>query len=184
MRMPGFTPTMENRMTHEPDSSTAIADAVRQYLDHDHWNYDTHEKGGLVMFTAGVNLPNGEFRVSFDADDAHARFGVYVYAPVYVPAAKRPAVAEFITRVNYIRFLGKIEMDLDDGEIRSVATVCVEGSHLSQAMIQDLENAAHFNLNDAYPGIMAVAYGDVSSKDAFAAYLQRDKEEPTPEAAP
>jgi hypothetical protein len=34
-------------------------------------------------------------------------------------------------------------MDVDDGGIRSVATVIVIGSQLSQAMIHALENVSH-----------------------------------------
>lgn len=163
-------------MTTENASSTPIADAVRQYLDREGWNYEINEREGMVMFGAGVTLPNGEFRTSFDADDGRERFGVYVYSAIYIPEAKRLAVAEFLTRVNYTRYLGKIEMDLDDGEIRSVATVTVEGSQLSQAMIDSLENAAHFNLDGAYPGIMAIAFGDETPKAAFEAYRHRGKE--------
>jgi hypothetical protein len=165
-------------MTTENESTTPIADAVRQYLVHDGWNYETKERDGLVMFGSGVTLPNGEFRASFDADDGRERFGVYVYSAIYIPEARRLAVAEYLTRVNYTRYLGKIEMDLDDGEIRSVATVTVEGSHLSQAMISSVENAAHFNLNDAYPGLMAIAFGDVSPQDAFDNYQRRQAGEP------
>ena len=165
-------------MSAEKTSSTPIADAVRQYLDHDGWHYDINERDGLVMFGSGVTLPNGDFRTSFDADDGRERFGVYVYSSVFIPEAKRMAVAEYLTRVNYTRYLGKIEMDLDDGEIRSVATVTVEGSQLSQAMIGHLENAAHFNLNDAYSGMMSIAFGDTTPQDAFDAYMNRHDKAP------
>lgn len=162
-------------MTTETPSSTPIADAVRHYLDNEGWKYTSRESEGLVMFSAGVTLPNGEFRTSFDADDGDERFAVYVYSSVYIPESRRLAVVEYLTRVNYTRFLGKIEMDLDDGEIRSVTSVTVEGSHLSQAMIDSLENAAHFNLSDAYPGIMAIAFGEVSPQSAFDAYQNRNE---------
>jgi hypothetical protein len=162
-------------MTNLKETSRPIAEAVKQYLDHEGWNYETNEREGLVMFGSGVTLPNGEFRSSFDADDGRERFGVYVYSAIFIPEAKRLAVAEYLTRVNYTRYLGKIEMDLDDGEIRSVATVTVEGSQLSQAMINSLENAAHFNLNDAYPGLMAIAFGDISAQAAFDRYQRRQE---------
>jgi hypothetical protein len=165
-------------MTDLKETSRPIAEAVKQYLDHEGWNYETNEREGLVMFGSGVTLPNGEFRSSFDADDGRERFGVYVYSAIFIPEAKRLAVAEYLTRVNYTRYLGKIEMDLDDGEIRSVATVTVEGSQLSQAMINSLENAAHFNLNDAYPGLMAIAFGDISAQAAFDSYQRRQEGEP------
>jgi hypothetical protein len=165
-------------MTSEKESPRPIAEAVKQYLDQEGWNYEINERDGMTMYGAGVTLPNGEFRSSFDADDGRERFGVYVYSAIYIPEAKRLAVAEYLTRVNYTRYLGKIEMDLDDGEIRSVATVTVEDSHLSQAMINSLENAAHFNLNDAYPGLMAIAFGDVSAQAAFESYQRRQEGAP------
>lgn len=164
-------------MTESTESSRPIAEAVKQYLDNEGWNYDINEREGLTMYGAGVTLPNGEFRSSFDADDGRERFGVYVYSAIYIPEAKRLAVAEYLTRVNYTRYLGKIEMDLDDGEIRSVATVTVADSQLSQAMINSLENAAHFNLNDAYPWMMAIAFGELTPQAAFESYQGRDEKE-------
>lgn len=171
-------------MTTETPSSTPIADAVRHYLDTEGWKYTPHDSEGMVMFSAGVTLPNGEFRSSFDADDGNERFAIYVYSSVYIPESRRLAVAEFITRVNYTRFLGKIEMDLDDGEIRSVTSVTVEGSQLSQAMIDRLENSAHFNLNDAYPGIMAVAFAETSPQQAFESYQKKGNETQVDDVTP
>ena len=67
-------------MTDLKETNRPIAEAVKQYLDHEGWNYETNEREGLVMFGSGVILPNGEFRSSFDADDGRERFGVYVYS--------------------------------------------------------------------------------------------------------
>ncbi len=87
-------------MTSEQESTRPIAKAVQQYLDHEGWHYEIQEREGLTLFGAGVTLPNGQFRASFDADDSRERFGVYVYSAIYIPEAKRLAVAEYLTRVN------------------------------------------------------------------------------------
>ena len=69
-------------MNESTESSRPIAEAVKQYLDNEGWNCDINEREGLTMYGAGVTLPNGEFRSSFDADDGRERFGVYVYSAI------------------------------------------------------------------------------------------------------
>lgn len=157
-------------MSSENARTTPIAEAVRQYLDNVKWKYDITVHEGLMVYNARVNLPNGEFRVDFDADDGRERFGVYCFSAIYIPEDKRMAVAEYLMRVNYRLQQGKIEMDLNDGEIRSVATSILEDSHLSQAMIKSIETAARFNLNDAYPCLMSIAFGNASALEAFELY--------------
>ena len=67
-------------------------------------------------------------------------------------------------------------MDLDDGQIRSTTAISLKDVLISQAMIEDMENAAHFSLNDAYPGIMGIAYGDQTPDEAFAGYSTKDSQ--------
>ncbi|MEW6039160.1 MAG: YbjN domain-containing protein [Pseudomonadota bacterium] len=151
------------------DSHTPMLDAVRQYLDSDGWTYSERERNGIFTLIATVGLPSGEFRTCFDVNDEDERFAVFVYAPVKVPEQHRPAVAEFLTRVNHRLFLGKFEFDLDDGAVRMVSTVFMGGSILSRAMIEQMENTAHMSMNQYWPGIMSVAYGGQSSAEALAA---------------
>lgn len=161
-------------MSSDNAGKTPIADAVRRYLDDNGWTYDITECEGLMMYSSRVNLTHGESRVIFDADDCRERFGVYVYSAIYIPKAKRLAVAEYLTRVNYRLYQGKIEMNLNDGEVRSVVTVTIEESHLSQAMIYSTEIAAKLNLNDTYLGLMSIAFGNTSPLEAYETYERID----------
>ncbi len=151
-------------------ASTPIADAIRAYLDAGGWHYDVRQQDGITRFSAGVTLPNGAFRTDFDADDRQQCFRVLVYARVQIPETRRGAVAEYLTRVNATHALGKIDMDPDTGEIRSVTAATLAGGPLSLAMIDRFENTTHLQLNDAYPGIMMIAFGDLSPQTAFDAF--------------
>jgi hypothetical protein len=159
-----------------------IAQAVQTYLDHENWRYTArHDEGrAFVTFRSEISVPNLRVSSCFDADDDGNRFCVFVYCTINVPEAQRLKVAEYLTRVNYRLYLGKIEMDLDDGQIRATAAISLKDCPLSQAMIEEMENAAHFALNDAFPGIMGIAYGNQTADEAFAIYSRND--EPSEEA--
>lgn len=155
-----------------------IAQAVEAYLVRENWRYTAKpsEKKAFVSFQSEINVPNLRVTSYFDADDEDNRFCVFVYCTINVPEPERLAVAEYLTRVNYRLFLGKIEMDLDDGQIRATTAISLKDCQLSQAMIEDMENAAHFALNDAFPGIMGIAYGNQSAEEAFNVYTRKDED--------
>jgi hypothetical protein len=160
-----------------------IAWAVQTYLDRENWRYTAkpHAEKAFVSFHSEISVPNIKVSSYFEADDESNRFCVFVYCTINVPEAKRLMVAEYLTRVNYRLYLGKIEMDLDDGQIRATTAISLKDCQISQAMIEDMENAAHFALNDAFPGIMGISYGNQTAEEAFAHYSRRD-DEPSDEA--
>ena len=146
----------------------SLATVVRNYLDKDGWNYEVSERNGHILFSCGVTMSNANYRTIFDVCEAHSQFGVFVYTRVKIPEKHRSAVAEYIARVNHRIYLGKCEIDMDDGEIRTVVTVDVEGSSLSPEMVGIMENVAHRTMDHHYPGLMAICYGNRSAVEALA----------------
>lgn len=81
----------------------------------------------------------------------------YAVAPVRVPAERRPAAAEFVTRANYGLYHGNLELDYADGEVRAKCSLDFEGDRLSPALIRNTVLPAA-RLLDAYlPGLRRVA---------------------------
>ena len=69
---------------------------------------------------------------------AEAQVVLHSVAPFGVPAARREAVALYLTRANYGLILGNFEFDLDDGELRFKTSVDVEGTTLAETTMRHL----------------------------------------------
>lgn len=97
--------------------SEQIKNAFEDFFAKDEWTYDPIDENGVIR--TGIQLKcklRGADIVIVVGEDC---FSVYTILPIGADEASRPAVAEFITRVNYDGTLhGCFEMDFTDGEIR------------------------------------------------------------------
>jgi hypothetical protein len=83
--------------------------------------------------------------------------------PFNVPAERRAAVAEFLSRVNHGLSLGNFEIDLDDGEVR-LKTVLLEDGAPGAARIEKAISANGRALEAFLPGITAITEGTAPAK--------------------
>lgn len=93
----------------------------------------------------------------------------YAASPQRVPADRRGAVAEYITRANYGLPMGNFEMDFADGEVRFRVSMDYEGTGLSPVQINNVVQPAVHLMDRYLPGLMEVAYGGKDATDAIAA---------------
>lgn len=80
----------------------------------------------------------------------------YAVAPLRVPAERRLAAAEFITRANYGLYHGNFELDFADGEVRCKCSLDFEGERLSEALIRNTIFPAARLLDVYLPGLRRV----------------------------
>jgi hypothetical protein len=95
------------------------------------------------------------------------QFLFYVVAPIKVPEAERPDVAEFITRANYGMRIGNFELDFSDGEVRYKSSLDFEGTELSPALIQHAIYPAVQTMDRYLPGLMSIIYGEGTPAEAI-----------------
>ena len=105
---------------------------------------------------------------SYLAVDAPAQQLVYYTVfPFSIPAERRGAVAELLTRSNYELVLGNFEMDVDDGEIRFRSGLSFRGIPLSPVMIHNAIAPAVGSMERFIPGIINVMQGKDSPAEAI-----------------
>ena len=85
-----------------------------------------------------------------------------------VPEHKLMAVAEFLTRANSGMILGNFELGFTDGEIRYKTSIDVEGDRLCFALIKRLVYGNVTMMDEYWPGIMSVVYGEVEVREVIA----------------
>ena len=87
--------------------------------------------------------------------------------PTVVPAPRRLAVADAISRINYVNCVGNLEMDMNDGELR-VRTI-VEGDGLIGEPMIDRAICKSLDLADQYQAaLLSIAFGNASPGDVLA----------------
>jgi len=82
------------------------------------------------------------------------------HCPLKVPARRRAAVAEYLTRVNWLLSFGNFEMDWSDGRAIFRAGIPVTASGVSEKAIEHLVYAPYFAMDRYLPGLLAVALGN------------------------
>lgn len=145
---------------------TSIFDSMVRFFREDDWKFRQIEEKPILMM--GFSGESGSWICYAQAQDDRQRFIFYSVMESKVPADRRPAVAEFLTRANYGLILGNFEMDFSDGEVRYKTSVDVEGGSLAQQMIRTMVYTNILMMDRYLPGVMSVVYGGVSPADAIA----------------
>jgi hypothetical protein len=143
-----------------------IFDTVVQFFEEDDWNFQEFE--GKTILKMGFSGSNASWTCYAHAKDEEERFTFYSIMESKVPANKRAAIAEYLTRANYGLVIGNLEMDYSDGEVRYKTSIDVEGGQLTSQMIKTMVYVNVLTMDKYLPGIMSVIFAEVSPVDAIA----------------
>lgn len=86
------------------------------------------------------------------------------YCPLKVPARRRAAVAEYITRATWSINFGNFEMNWSDGNVVFRTGIPVTASGVSEKAIEHLVYAPLYIMDRYLPGLLAVALGNADPK--------------------
>ena len=141
------------------------AEAVFRHLG---WNAKTLQDYPVI--TCAVAVPNGTLDVFCHVHAELERILFYVRPQgLELPAARLPAVAEFLTRANYGLPLGNFELDWEDLELNCKSSVQVPESCVNAGLLQGYLLSAVETCNHYLPGLRAVAEGKQSAAAAIKA---------------
>ena len=144
-----------------------LFDRVTDYLTDKDWGFHVIEEQQCLSF--GLRLRDSSVRVLVDAAENHewSRVLVCCTYPTYVPAPRRQAVADAISRINYVNCVGNLEMDMKDGELR--VRTCLEGDGLIGEPMIDRAIRKSLDLADQYQAaLLSIAFGNASPGDVLA----------------
>ncbi len=96
--------------------STAIWEAIENFLQQDDWKYEAHTEHGVI--SCGVSLKSKAKSAKIWFNVKNDGFSILSVLPFSADDDTKAAAAEFITRANYGMVHGNFEMDFNDGEIR------------------------------------------------------------------
>jgi hypothetical protein len=145
---------------------TTLFDIVKNFMEEDEWPHQQMEDRPILR--TGFSSDAGQWSCYAHILDDREQFVFYSIFPFPIPAEKRLAITEYITRANYGLQLGNFEMDLDDGDLRYKTSIDVEGSELTPALVRSVIYANVMTMSSYFPGIMNVLYSDASPAEAIA----------------
>lgn len=143
------------------------------YLDEEQLEYHLDETDAdriLVIFQTRT-LTN----VSLDITILNARTVLFLSRmPINIPEPFRPAICEYITRVNYGVVLGGFELDLDEGDLNyKMVGALGRESELDKEAFCRLLYLGNSMMDKYAPGILAILYGGQSAADAYQTVTNR-----------
>jgi len=138
----------------EPQSNF---DKVVEFFHQENWRFFKADERPTIY--TSCNCQNGSWQCFANVSEDETLFSFVSRLSVSVPADKRSAVAEYLTRANYGLNLGNFEMDFEDGEIRYKTNIDVQDGELTIQMIKRMVYINIFTVDRYLPGILSVIYG-------------------------
>lgn len=145
--------------------SEKIANAMKDYLEHDNWNYDFNEERGVFQTGISIDCKVKKIKILIAVEEEMLQ----VIAPIGMNADKDRIndVAEYITRANYGVKVGKFELDCNDGEIRyQLAVDCAGGMIPNEEILARSIRIPALMYQRYGDGLLEVMFGFSTPKDA------------------
>ena len=146
---------------------TALAFFAR-HLDGLKWKYHRYPEKPVLY--SGFNGDNVQWDFSLyarETSQCHFLLGVNSFVPNKTPLARRPAIMELLTRINFDLAVGCYELDLTDGEIRFRTSIILPGADITDAIAEHLIRSNLCIVDERMPRIMAVLYSDITPEEAL-----------------
>lgn len=130
-------------------------------------------EGGIPLLEIGWRGRAGEYAALVEGWDEARRLKSWVYLPLIVPAERRGAASELLTRANCALAFGNFDFDLDRGVARLRAATVADAATLD-AMTVELLVEGSLRVADAWAeGLAAVVAAGVDPAVAAAAVVAR-----------
>lgn len=148
-----------------------ITDVVKAWADKqwDDVDFVVGDDGNRATLKfSSADAGDFSYRAFYEVYESSAILELFLYAPLTVPEGKRTAVADVVARANYGARVGRIDLDMNDGELRFRAGIDLEEGALSETMLDNLVGAGDNLLDFCLPAISAVIYAGTSPATAIA----------------
>jgi hypothetical protein len=170
--LPDFRQRLEELVNEVSNlSSNSLSEVIQSFFKDEEWAYDQVDDSTLRLI---FQADQGEWDCWVEWHEEEQQVVFYSLYPLAIPAERRVAMMEFMTRANYGLRIGNFELDLEDGELRYKTSLDVEGDRLTSALLNQLVYTNVLTLNTYFPGITAVLQDTLSPVAAIAQIEETD----------
>ena len=118
----------------------------------------------LTTFAFGIKGDHIHMRVNIVVDEETERYMIRCYPDWYVPKDKRAEILSLLNALNVSRWLTRVGMDPDDGELTYVYTVLCKGARLSEKNTEAYIYTAIGVADDETEEVIRTVYGGGGSQ--------------------
>lgn len=161
----GVPDPSDDENTEHSNGLRAFAD-LGEFLAKDGWY--PRKIDDTYAYRMTYNGDSAEFRCTALIRVELEQFAFYATSTVKVPEQVRVAAAEYLMRANYGLRIGNFELDFSDGEVRYKSSLDFEGDQLTPQLIKNAIYPPVRNMDDYFPGLMKVIFGQMSPVEAIA----------------
>ncbi len=118
-------------------------------------------------YTCNFSGKNAAYCVYVSCSNTMEYLMVYTLCSINIPAEKREAAMEFITRANFGMRVGCFEMNCDNGEIRFRTSISSKDSEIPQKVLHRKFYTSIGTLDGYYTGLMKVVFGNADPHEVI-----------------
>lgn len=144
---------------------SAMLDLADQYFKRCYWAY-ARVAGRSDLIEVVFDNPRARWKSYAQDTDGGRSFLFYSVCAVDIAPARRPAVAEFLTRVNFGLVSGNFELDWDDGEVRFKTGIELDGLSPSAELVRALVQPNLSSVLRYLPGLLMVIRDEADPRTA------------------
>ena len=155
-------------------NSTKAFSTLQTFLEEDEWHPRSQEEDPFLLCST-FSGKHGRTSVYSRIIEDNEWFLVLVFTPFEVPADRRVAVTEFLSRANYGLNFGAFQMDHRDGELAFRRSINFAGMELRTETVRGALYSSVGVMDTYLPGLMAVVYGGMTAEEAIAKVENAEK---------
>ena len=140
-------------------------ETVLRFFQEDQWFIKVIDRNHV---RTGYRGERGTWVCFASMEDAPPCFRFVSDMGMNIPAASRPAVMEYITRVNWGLPIGNFEMNIDSGEVRFKTSVDLSEQNLTLPMLRSLVYINVHTMGHYSTGVMSILSCGLSPSAALA----------------
>jgi hypothetical protein len=153
-----------NRRIMRVDNATLLS-SVRAMLDARNYAYQQLDAQSLTL---SHRSQHGTYALYFTTNDETDFVGLMTTLGSRIPVSRRAQVAEALSRINLLLWLGNFELDFSDGELRFRIGIDVEDVRVSETMLSNMLGATLHSMDRYHVALMRIAFGEVEPVVALA----------------
>lgn len=153
-----------------------LMDIVLQFFQEDHWQYQKIEQKPVVR--AGFRGEHGTWVCYAKVDEPNHRFVFHAGMGLNIPPQYRPAVIEYLARVNLELPIGSFDIDVDSGSVRFRTGIDTPNNELTVSMVRAAAYTTVQMMDRYFSGVLSVVHSGLSPEAALARVEAQFVEEP------
>lgn len=137
---------------------------IIDYFKSQAWDYAP--VGNETSAILGIKGENGEFECLAEVNEENKKFIFFSIFSENIPLGKRLEMSELLTRLNFGKFLGNFEMDIDDGELRYKTSIYFGNLELTPEIVENMIMTNIATMDQSIGGFIQLIHGGKSAIEA------------------